>query len=179
MRADPFGPTVTSGRTLAHDRDPLFIISGGQTGVDRAALDAALSLQVPCGGRCPKGRIAEDGIIAERYPLVELELGGYKRRTLQNVLDSRGTLILYFSELEGGSEQTFYRCVQHHKPYKLIDGDEVAPARAAELALAFVRERRIRRLNVAGPRASKCPRAYPYAFQAIMGLLKLANSAAD
>jgi hypothetical protein len=161
----------------ALDRKPLFIISGGQTGVDRAALDAALSLQVPCGGRCPKGRIAEDGIIADHYPLVELDLGGYKRRTLQNVLDSCGTLILYFSSLEGGTEQTFYRCVQHRKPYKLIDGDEVPPPRAAELALAFVLEWRIHRLNVAGPRASKSPQAYDYAFKAIAGLLERTNFA--
>ena len=73
------------------------IISGGQTGVDRGALDAALAAAFPCGGWCPAGRKAEDGVIAARYPLQELTRTGYPDRTLRNVRDSDGTLILHRS----------------------------------------------------------------------------------
>src|SRR5262245_51361441 len=70
------------------------IVSGGQTGVDRAALDVALELGIPCGGWCPKGRLAEDGPIPERYPLKETTLRVYPQRTEWNVRDSDGTLVL-------------------------------------------------------------------------------------
>jgi len=86
------------------------IVSGGQTGVDRGALDAALEAGFPCGGWAPAGRIAEDGPIAARYPVVELAGAGYEERTLKNVLDSDGTAILYFKELEGGTRQTMVNC---------------------------------------------------------------------
>ena len=70
------------------------IVSGGQTGVDRAALDVALDLSLPCGGWCPKGRKAEDGPIAAHYPLTETPLDSYPQRTEWNVRDSDGTLVL-------------------------------------------------------------------------------------
>ncbi|HZR78048.1 MAG TPA: putative molybdenum carrier protein, partial [Chthoniobacterales bacterium] len=79
------------------------IISGGQTGVDRAALDAALKHHVKCGGWCPAGRTDEDGEIPARYPLKELKKGGNEERNEQNVLDSDGTIIIYFHELSGGT----------------------------------------------------------------------------
>jgi hypothetical protein len=72
------------------------IISGGQTGVDRGALDAALEASFPCGGWCPKGRKAEDGPIPARYPLKEMDGPAYRLRTERNVRDSDGTLILFF-----------------------------------------------------------------------------------
>ncbi|CAG1012336.1 hypothetical protein BURK2_04495 [Burkholderiales bacterium] len=77
----------------------LKIISGGQTGVDRAALDAAIKCGAPCGGWCPDGRLAEDGPIPGRYPLQELKGGGHLERTRQNVADSAGTAIFHFGLL--------------------------------------------------------------------------------
>lgn len=154
------------------------IVSGGQTGVDRAALDAALAHGFACGGFCPAGRLAEDGRIADRYPLTELQRGGYRARTRRNVLDSDGTAILYCGAPEGGTEQTLADCIRHRKPYKLIDAEEIAPARAAELLASFVAAHAIETLNVAGPRASKAPRAYAYAFDVVTRLLRDAAPAA-
>lgn len=139
--------------------------------MDRAALDAALALGFPCGGWCPAGRVAEDGIIPAHYPLKELRKGGYKTRTIQNLCQADGTLIFYFSELEGGTEETLFRCIKLGRPYKLIDGDEISVQRAIQLATVFVQNRQIQQLNVAGPRASKTPHAYDYAFTVITGLL--------
>jgi hypothetical protein len=149
----------------------LKIISGGQTGVDRAALDAALEHGTPCGGWCPDGRLAEGGPISNRYPLQELQGAGYRQRTRQNVLDSDGTVILCFGGPEGGTEKTLLFCIEKKRPYLLIEGNEVSPGRAVELIRAFVSESNIAVLNVAGPRASKEPRAYPYALEVIGSLL--------
>lgn len=154
------------------------IVSGGQTGVDRAALDAALACGISCGGWCPQGRTAEDGVIHDRYPLVELPRGDYRERTLRNVLDSDGTLILFFNVLEGGTELTARFCRQHHKPYLLIDGGQLPADGAALRIRAFVLAHGIRTLNVAGPRASKSPEAYGYARAAIDGLLQAMAGAA-
>src|SRR6266571_9073801 len=79
------------------------IVSGGQTGVDRAALDVALELGIPCGGWCPRGRRAEDGIIPERYPLIETPTTAYPQRTERNVRDSDGTLVLTVGRADGGT----------------------------------------------------------------------------
>jgi hypothetical protein len=73
---------------------PSKIISGGQTGVDRAALDAAIELGIPHGGHCPRGRRAEDGRIPDRYQLTETDSAQYRVRTERNVLDADATLIL-------------------------------------------------------------------------------------
>ena len=83
------------------------IISGGQTGVDRAALDFALKYGSECGGWCPAGRLDEFGRIPDRYPLKELKQGSFAERTLQNVKDSDGTVVIYCEELRGGTEFTF------------------------------------------------------------------------
>jgi hypothetical protein len=84
----------------------LKIISGGQTGVDRGALEAALSASFPCGGWCPAGRKAEDGVIPEKYPVTPLPGGGYRARTRKNVQESDGTVILAPGELTGETALT-------------------------------------------------------------------------
>jgi len=152
------------------------IVSGGQTGVDRAALDAALAAGVEAGGWCPEGRRAEDGAIADHYPLTELAGAAYPQRTRQNVLDSDGTLIIYFGRPSGGTEQTIAHCIETGRPYLLVDAQEIAVERAALKALGFVRAFEIAALNVAGPRASGEPRAYDYARRVVARLLEAAAS---
>jgi hypothetical protein len=147
------------------------IISGGQTGVDRAALDAALALNFPCGGWCPAGRLAEDGRIPDRYPLRECDRTSYRLRTLRNVDESDGTVVVYFDYLRGGTEQTVLFCIRRSRPYKLIDAAEVAAPRAAAVTDAFVKQNLISVLNVAGPRASEAPRAYAYTYSMMYRLL--------
>jgi hypothetical protein len=143
------------------------IISGGQTGVDRAALDAALRRGIESGGWCPTGRLDEFGRIPDRYPLKELENGGFTERTLQNVKDSDGTVIIYPGKLSGGTEQTLHFCGEQRRPHKLIDASNVPTEKAAQLIADFVRENKIDTLNVAGPRASEWPEGYDYACRAL------------
>ncbi|MBI3919115.1 MAG: putative molybdenum carrier protein [Betaproteobacteria bacterium] len=150
----------------------LKIVSGGQTGVDRAALDAALDAGAPCGGWCPPGRIAEDGPLAPRYPLRELPTGGYRERTHANVRDSDGTLVIHCGELEGGTAQTVGFCVAHGKPHQLIDGNAIPAESAAGLVREFIARHRIAVLNVGGPRASKQPAIYAYAHTVMTLVLK-------
>ena len=147
------------------------IVTGGQTGVDRGALDAALEAAFPCGGWAPEDRIAEDGPIDERYPLRELAGAGYEERTLQNVLDSDGTAILYSGTLEGGTRQTMVHCVEHGKPFELIDAARAGPRDAALKLADFIERNRLAVLNIAGPRASKWREGYQYAHATVKHLL--------
>lgn len=151
----------------------LKIVSGAQTGVDRAALDAALDNNVPCGGWCPQGRKAEDGIIPELYPVEELGDGGYSKRTKKNVQDSSGTVIIYFGQLSGGTEETLRYCMNETKPYLLLDGREVDARRAAERIFEFLGILPGGVLNFAGPRASGEPLAYEYTMKAVKKFLEL------
>ncbi|MBK6617252.1 MAG: putative molybdenum carrier protein [Nitrosomonas sp.] len=137
------------------------IISGGQTGADRAALDAALESVFPIGGSCPVGRMAEDGPIDPCYSLTEIG-GGYRARTKKNVEDSDGTVIFYDCYLRGGTEQTVAFCIKAGKPYKLIDIDIVNVDIAANRTLLFVNDHTIKVLNAAGPRQSGCPAIYEF-----------------
>ncbi len=148
------------------------IISGGQTGVDRAALDAALDMQLPCGGWCPENRMAEDGPIATKYPLQVLPNAGYKERTLQNILDSDATLIIYFGTLNGGTALTLKHCIDHNKTFLQVDGIKHTIDRASQNITAFINQNNIQILNVAGPRASKTPEAYTYAYTLVSKLIQ-------
>jgi hypothetical protein len=145
----------------------LKIISGGQTGVDRAALDVALKHGIDSGGWCPAQRIDEFGKIPDRYPVQELQAGGFTERTLQNVRDSDGTVVIYPGELYGGTEQTVRFSVQLERPHQLIDGSKVAAEEAAKLIADFVCKNTIGILNVAGPRQSEWPEGYDYASRAL------------
>lgn len=151
-------------------------MSGGQTGVDRAALDAALAAGAPCGGWCPEGRLDENGVIPKRYPLSELPGGDFAARTLKNVQDSDGTAIIFFGQPEGGTAQTRLYCRTEKKPHLLLNALELSPRQAAERLHPFIQHHHIRRLNVAGPRASKEPRAYRFARATLRNLLAKAGS---
>jgi hypothetical protein len=143
------------------------IISGGQTGVDRAALDVALKHGIETGGWCPTGRLDEFGRIPDRYPVRELESGGFTERTLQNVKDSDGTVVIYPGKLTGGTEQTVQFCVGQQRPHLLVDASRVCDEDAARLIGEFVRRNKIDVLNVAGPRQSEWPEGYDCAYRTL------------
>jgi hypothetical protein len=153
------------------------IVSGGQSGVDRGALDAALALDFACGGWCPAGRLAEDGPIPERYPVVELAGADYRRRTTRNVLDSDATLILAYGPLSGGTRQTRHDCVRCGKPFLVIDAAVSRPTAAAAQAAAFVERCAARVLNVAGPRESNWTGARAHAEETVRALILRARRA--
>lgn len=146
------------------------VLSGGQTGVDRGALDAALDLGVPCGGWCPAGRTAEDGVIPARYPVTELAGAGYAERTQKNAEDSDGTLVIIFGQAGGGTARTIEFCRELGRPHLIVDAATVPLEEAARRAAHFVASERIRRLNVAGPRASGDTRGYDYAYALVSQL---------
>ncbi|MCU7812127.1 MAG: putative molybdenum carrier protein [Candidatus Thiodiazotropha sp. (ex Notomyrtea botanica)] len=147
------------------------IISGGQTGVDRAALDAALEAHAPAGGWCPAGRTAEDGAIQDIYPVIELANAGYWARTRKNVVDSDATLVVYFKQLTGGTKETHNFCLIEKKPYLLINAETSSIKNALDKLLSFIDNHKITTLNVAGPRASGDARAYGYTKQLILNAL--------
>lgn len=147
---------------------PLRIISGGQTGADRGALDAALTMGVPHGGFCPQGRRAEDGIIPARYDLQETTSRDYAVRTERNLITADATLIVCRGSLTGGTALTARLARKHQKPLLRVDLadlplDHLDPAhRHAVLATharavhAWLARHRVATLNVAGPRESHC-----------------------
>ena len=130
------------------------IVSGGQTGVDRGALDAALALGLPCGGWCPRGRLAEDGPIDPRYPLRETPSSRYPERTEWNVRASDGTLILTRGRPTGGTALTVSVARRLRRPLLVLDLDD-SPDPAQVTRWADTHEVAI--LNVAGPRESQQP----------------------
>lgn len=139
---------------------PQRVISGGQTGVDRAALDVAMRLGVPCGGWVPRGRLAEDGVLDARYPLRETQSRAYVERTRRNVRDSDGTLILVCgTTVTGGTALTLAHARSLARPVCRIDLTSPT-ARSPAAALSWIDANRISVLNVAGPRESSSPGIY-------------------
>lgn len=144
------------------------IVSGGQTGVDRAALDVAMGLNIPVGGWCPKGRKAEDGAIEDKYPLQETNSHNYETRTRLNVRASQGTLILTKGVPAGGTALTIKKAQALDKEYIVIDLDK---KHDLEYLKSWLFDNRIEVLNVAGPRASKFPEIYDQSRIFLEGLL--------
>ncbi|MGH7462487.1 MAG: putative molybdenum carrier protein [Longimicrobiales bacterium] len=152
------------------------IIAGGQTGVDRAALDAALSHGLQHGGWCPRGRMAEDGRIPARYRLLETDSKDYAARTERNVLDSDGTLVLNSGTLDGGTQFTLELAKAHRKPWLIIDLDAAFDTPAV---IRWLDRNRIRVLNIAGPRESKRPGIYARARAALDRIIEASGSSAS
>ncbi len=129
---------------------PRKIVSGGQTGVDRGGLDAAIALGIQHGGWCPKGRLAEDGSVPSRYELVETDTSDYPERTQRNIEDSDATLILYETKLKGGTLLTRKLCKRIDKPHLCLRLGRDAPG----LAQQWLASAKPNILNIAGPRES-------------------------
>ena len=147
------------------------IISGGQTGADRAALDFAIAHGIPHGGWYPCGRQAEDGIIPQRYQLRETPSPDYAQRTEWNVRDSDATVIFSVATaLSGGSQQTAEFARQHRKPWLHLSLERDAAAAASKL-MSFLRQHQVRTLNVAGPRLSQEPEVGVFTTQTLAELL--------
>lgn len=147
------------------------IIAGGQTGVDRAGLDAALALGITCGGWCPKGRRAEDGVVPAQYPLDETPSADYGQRTLRNIALADGTLILAQDEtdLYGGTKLTLDGVKRAEKPYYLV----ILSQPYQQGMFAFWRDnQKIATLNIAGPRESKQPGIHHRAFEFLVRVLR-------
>jgi len=145
----------------------MMIISGGQTGADQAALDAAITLGIPHGGWLPKGRKTEAGPLPLRYELQELGSSRYRERTEKNILSACGTLIFSFGPLAGGSALTEALAIRHGRPFLHIDFELIDKKQAAVVVEQWVCSMAFKVINVAGPRASSDPRIY----QAVYSLL--------
>ncbi len=133
------------------------IVSGGQTGADRGALDAALELGIPHGGWCPRGRLAEDGVIPDRYLLRETATANYPERTEKNVVDSDATVLITRGKPSGGTGYTGELARKKGRPLLVIDLDRETPEAAAAALVDWIAAHSVAVLNVAGPRASGCP----------------------
>jgi hypothetical protein len=146
----------------------LRVYSGGQTGVDRAALDVAIESDLEHGGWCPQGRRAEDGSIPLHYHLRETPEQSYSCRTRRNVEDSDGTLIIYRDKLEGGTELTAQLANELRKPVMIVD---LAHPVNEGTFKDWLKQHRIGILNIAGPRESKQPGIYQQSVDLLRRLL--------
>jgi len=144
----------------AQSRVVLTIVSGGQTGADRAGLDFAIAHGLPHGGWCPLGRRAEDGPLHERYQMRETEGEGYRQRTRRNVADSDATLIFHVGELSDGSLATLRLAGRAGKPVRVVALDMVDPLNEVADIRKWLAVHAITILNIAGPRESKRPGIY-------------------
>jgi hypothetical protein len=147
------------------------VVSGGQTGVDRAALDAAAECEIPTGGWCPLGRKAEDGVLPERYPLRETHTPQYALRTRWNVRDSDGTLILTPGRPSGGTALTLAWARRLRRPV-LVQNPWHMSSRQMAHARQWLLEQHIRALNIAGPRESGSQGIYAAAHAYLLRLFR-------
>ena len=144
------------------------IVSGGQTGGDRAGLDVAIRYGIPHGGWCPKGRKAEDGSIGGQYLLTETPSTNYLQRTEWNVRDSDATVIFTLSsQLSGGSKRTAEFAEKHRKPWIHVSRQAASYEDPALVLQRFVQKHNARILNVAGTRASKEPDGWRFTYDTI------------
>ena len=157
-------------RSPRRHRGPV-VVSGGQSGVDRAALDVALALALPCGGWCPRGRRAEDGVIAARYPLTETPGAAYLQRTAWNVRDSDATLVLLRRRPTGGTRATIRLARRRGRRCRVV---MLGPGARPGPVVGWLRATRARVLNVAGPRESEAPGVYRAAFAFLRSILEVA-----
>jgi hypothetical protein len=142
------------------------IVSGGQTGADRAALDWAIA-GIPHGGWCPRNRKAEDGPIDARYDLTETPSSEYPQRTEWNVRDSDGTVIFSIGPIfTGGSKRTMDLVHKHRKPVLYLARNGGLDSPHMELR-RFITSNRVQTLNVAGPRASKEPQVAAFVHEVL------------
>lgn len=146
------------------------IISGGQTGVDRAALNVAFDLQIPCGGWCPKDRWAEDGSIPLKYPLHETLSEDLRQRTEWNVWQADATLILNLGNLSGGAAYTYEIALLIGKPVHVLN---LAAKPGFSALFSWLKEQNVKLLNIAGPRESEVPGIYFEARTFLMTALKV------
>lgn len=144
------------------------IVSGGQTGADRAGLDVAVRWNFPYGGWCPRGRKAEDGPISLQYQLVETPSASYLQRTEWNARDSDATVIFTIaSTLSGGSKRTAEFAAKHRKPFLHLPGHSSNYDPPALILQRFIEKNGVRVLNVAGTRASKEPEVWRFAYETL------------
>ena len=147
-------------QTSLPDWLPNTVVSGGQTGVDRAALDWACNHRIPHGGWCPQGRRASDDPLSLKYQLRETESAGYRQRTKLNAQDSDATLILNVGELDGGTLQTLQFAERMGKPHLVVQLDQGIPDELAGRITEWLVAGKFNTLNVAGPREEKRPGIY-------------------
>ncbi len=151
------------------------IVSGGQTGVDRAALDVAIELGIPHGGWCPKGRLSESGTIPNCYNLQETDSSEYSERTKLNIKDSDGTLIFVPNwplpdNITDGTRLTIQEAEEKVKPYLIID---LSNGHDAEKIIDWIKKNNIEKLNVAGPRESQSRGIYQLAYRLLENIINL------
>lgn len=149
-------------------KEQLRIITGGQTGADRAALDFALHYEISCGGYCPKGRKAEDGPISDIYPLKELLSARYSDRTKKNIEVSDGTLIFSIGlGLDRGTRLTLEYCKKLNKPYFIYPLDREKTEKPESL-FNWIKDHGIVTLNVAGNRERYSSGIYRLVYEALV-----------